>query len=388
MSQSFIAYLTGVPFARIVGVPNRPFCDIPACPLIMGKDEPKTKQLPEQDIFNLLPWDCNYAAVTRSGDVRGYSNKPELTEELGYWLVVTEDTYSVLLGKASDFGYDASLWRESLIERKWSYVERQNQWVEQNDIKPGDKVKVLRKAERHEDGWKNSWVFRMDGIVGKIMKVEQGAGHSGILLYDAGLMAACPFFVLEKVTEEPTPVPDKCLGCVFRFCCYDGEPDKGKRMKAACNFFKDGDTVMVESMKDGAEKLYTFRSVTIEGAYVIARCQCQDSIGAMRGFDVGLLQKVTGYKDELVPLDLSKQGDKNKLYHQYLRQKGTTTDLMITGIRPSVDSICLDGGLPEGMDYILKNYTFLNGDPVGKKVKTPILAPKPVELAEISLKGA
>lgn len=85
-----------------------------------------------------------------------------------------------------------------------SYLERQNEC----GIKVGDKVKVVRKAENHEDGWGNMWIPLMDPAVGNEYEVIGVHGISGITInFYLGL--TFPYFVLSKVVEksEPSPQP-------------------------------------------------------------------------------------------------------------------------------------------------------------------------------------
>lgn len=86
-----------------------------------------------------------------------------------------------------------------------SYKERSKRWVEENDLKVGDYVKVTRKAESHEGGCDYLWNYRMDNSVGKILKVEEIKTRNGVITLED---ACCyPYFVLEKVEPEPRYVP-------------------------------------------------------------------------------------------------------------------------------------------------------------------------------------
>lgn len=64
-------------------------------------------------------------------------------------------------------------------------------------IKVGDTVKVLRKAEKGEDGWNNSWEPKMNKCIGKTFKV--------VRINDTDIKSDCPreygfpYFVLEKI---------------------------------------------------------------------------------------------------------------------------------------------------------------------------------------------
>lgn len=73
------------------------------------------------------------------------------------------------------------------------YVELQ----EETGFKPGDEVKILRKAEGHESGWGNSWVEEMDKFVGKTGKIASITEH-GINVEVESNWYSYPYFVLEK----------------------------------------------------------------------------------------------------------------------------------------------------------------------------------------------
>lgn len=72
-------------------------------------------------------------------------------------------------------------------------------------IEPGDRVKVLRKANSREMGWSNSWVCKMDAAVGREYQVSRVTG-SGVELSDCGANLSFPFFVLEKVGPPPIKI--------------------------------------------------------------------------------------------------------------------------------------------------------------------------------------
>jgi hypothetical protein len=87
------------------------------------------------------------------------------------------------------------------IEKKSDLSECYKKMQEASGIKVGDKVKVLRKASRFENGWNNSW--KMDDAVGNIyavVKVE--SDHDIHLSYNDGHFGF-PFFVLEKIEDGP-----------------------------------------------------------------------------------------------------------------------------------------------------------------------------------------
>lgn len=88
-----------------------------------------------------------------------------------------------------------------------SYFERQNEC----GIKVGDKVKVIRRANHYEDGWKNPWDVEMDKAIGNEYIVLRLDGYAGITL-DFDLAFMFPYFVLSKVIEKPKQPNDDFKG--------------------------------------------------------------------------------------------------------------------------------------------------------------------------------
>lgn len=87
-----------------------------------------------------------------------------------------------------------------IVKKEPSYSERAKKWIEANDIKVGDYVKVTRKANEHEHGWQGLWLDDMDESVAKTLMVEDiGFYDNNIGLEDDYYY---PYFVLEKA-EPP-----------------------------------------------------------------------------------------------------------------------------------------------------------------------------------------
>lgn len=81
-----------------------------------------------------------------------------------------------------------------------SYAERQAEWIKENDIKIGDKVRVTRKTKNGEDGWKGTWAKPMDSCINLVCDVED--------IDDLGIRCDLfyfPYFVIEKVTPKYVP---------------------------------------------------------------------------------------------------------------------------------------------------------------------------------------
>lgn len=76
-------------------------------------------------------------------------------------------------------------------------------------FKKGDKVRILRKAKRNENGWKNEWVEEMDLAIGKI-GIVQGfrPNDKDVTLAVPGIATlGYPSFALELVNETPAATP-------------------------------------------------------------------------------------------------------------------------------------------------------------------------------------
>ena len=87
------------------------------------------------------------------------------------------------------------------------YMEAQNKFIKITNLKVGDRVKVLRKANNYELGWCNTWNLNMDKYIGKIYIIKEFFDNSGIVLGDEYFHF--PFFVLEKVEEPKYQFKDK-----------------------------------------------------------------------------------------------------------------------------------------------------------------------------------
>lgn len=89
-----------------------------------------------------------------------------------------------------------------------SYEERQAEWVEKVDLKPGDKVRILRRFESWENGVPFSFNdITMTDLIGEICEVFEIADNR-IRVYDKHRVTywVWPYFCLEKVAG-PEYVP-------------------------------------------------------------------------------------------------------------------------------------------------------------------------------------
>ena len=90
------------------------------------------------------------------------------------------------------------------------YLEAQNKFIKITNLKVGDEVKILRKANNYELGWYNTWTHEMSDLVFCICSVC-GICSQGIHLQrqNSERIWAFPFFVLEKVEESKYQFKDK-----------------------------------------------------------------------------------------------------------------------------------------------------------------------------------
>jgi hypothetical protein len=82
----------------------------------------------------------------------------------------------------------------------YKYEVYQQQWIEENNIKSGDLLRVTRIAESGEGGWGNNWTDLM--VPDTKVKFIYNAGKSGLACKtDKGENWNYPYFVLEPVRE-------------------------------------------------------------------------------------------------------------------------------------------------------------------------------------------
>jgi len=96
--------------------------------------------------------------------------------------------------------------RQSMYARTpWTpeeYLQRQAEWVEFHNLKPGDTVSVCCKAVADRDGWEEYWCEDMDEAIGtefKVRDIQTGGIQSASDMY------LFPFYVLQ-VVKKPAPV--------------------------------------------------------------------------------------------------------------------------------------------------------------------------------------
>lgn len=89
------------------------------------------------------------------------------------------------------------------------YEALQKTFIKYNNLKVGDKVKVLRSAVNKEQGWDGIWTDSMDSLIGRTLQFRSVIRiDKGLALQTFEVPRVCyglPFFVLEKV-EEPDDI--------------------------------------------------------------------------------------------------------------------------------------------------------------------------------------
>lgn len=103
-------------------------------------------------------------------------------------------------------------------------------------IEEGDTVKVLRKAESKEEGWRIAWNPHMDGFVGQTLTVnliQEGRG-----LQCASEYYWFPFFVLQLIekAKPESALPDSISDIIADWDC--GGDTKGFIKKLVVEILK------------------------------------------------------------------------------------------------------------------------------------------------------
>jgi hypothetical protein len=93
--------------------------------------------------------------------------------------------------------------KEAPVEK--SYVERQEDWIKENDIKVGDKVRVVRVKTNYNDKWETSWTPELNKYVGRTGTITDinflGMGGLALMFEDENEFIF-PYYELEKVIDE------------------------------------------------------------------------------------------------------------------------------------------------------------------------------------------
>lgn len=150
-----------------------------------------------------------YKARKNIGDV--YTNEWEgleliLVEKIGSdnaWRVKPANDSVKLRNYPTDvLQYNLCKIEEPTMDLKAAYLAMQKA----SGIKPGDTVRVMRKAESYEMGWGQPWARSMDIFVGKEYKVFALSKFEDFgFVLDGVSGYLFPFFVLEVVKKAKSP---------------------------------------------------------------------------------------------------------------------------------------------------------------------------------------
>lgn len=266
--------------------------------------------------------------------------------------------------------------------RKNVYRKKQAEWVKANNIKEGDKVKILRKAESHEDGWNDIWVGNEVGKTGVIDVI-----HSDNIRVKTNTESHWyPYFVLEKIVYKPEPKPSEN---------HIGSPDFeeiAKALKAVlytryvtlhewcgnyyiCGFM-DKPTHNGETWLWGPGFMYKLEIDS--SVHVSDKFKTPDKlIDYSKCIIDNEADKPEFGSPEYVPFDLSKEEDRRALADRWVKSNNPDIfhEFQITQfIRMNDDhqNIYVKAGSCRytGND-LFYDYTFLDGSPVGKLKDMP-----------------
>lgn len=225
------------------------------------------------------------------------------------------------------------------------YEKRQADWIKENNIKVGDKVRILRKFDDFESGCaiamdEDGEMDPLVGTVGKISAIEDDS----IEVDSKGDCWFWPYFVLEKVEDEPE----------------DAKPQ-----------FKVGDKVRIvkewEGFAEGCEPTVggTGRINHVDNNRIRVVLDSDNDWWWYNSDAVELIKDETDY----IPFDLSDPRDRDFLRGKWVKTKQTESESQISSFKYT------DGGgwqahMPNvgfrtGKN-LLEELTFLDGSVIGK----------------------
>lgn len=171
--------------------------------LIVKKKEPYAERAKKWIEDNGLK-KGDYVKVTRTAenyeDGWNYVWDSRMDNSVGKILRVEEViTYKEYIVLEDSFGYPYFVLEK--VEKDELYSEHLKRWIEDNNVKAGDYVRVTRTIDYDDENFNAAWTDEMDRCAGKTMRVLKVDDYSGITLEN---LCIFPYFVLEKV-EEPKP---------------------------------------------------------------------------------------------------------------------------------------------------------------------------------------
>lgn len=89
-------------------------------------------------------------------------------------------------------------------QTKWRDTMKRTEYItgqKESGLKVGDKVRIMRKAHDHENGWNNDWHPDMDEYIGRTGTIKRIADLKGVYIHGWEF----PYFVLKKVVNAELP---------------------------------------------------------------------------------------------------------------------------------------------------------------------------------------
>ena len=79
-----------------------------------------------------------------------------------------------------------------------SYEEKQEQWIKENNIKIGDRVKIIKKSFNGDNGWNNNWIDEMDSYISKISIISGINDNNIFIIFDDNRGFSFPYHLLQQ----------------------------------------------------------------------------------------------------------------------------------------------------------------------------------------------
>ena len=279
-----------------------------------------------------------------------------------------------------------------LPEKGKSYEERQNEWLKANDIGEGNKVRIVRKAKGYKDGWDNTWLDSMDDEVGKVGTVVEDRGDKGIVVDTGGKHWRYPYFVLEKVNDEPEKeesAPERrtwlediayrlyeCMHSRYvAFCKQDDYLTVSGFTYKPCFSEENG------IWYPGKSEKWSMYDLSIPYA-AYSDCPEEWKVDGKVDFSKAIIDMVAGEgpssikrdedEPEYVPFDLSDPKDRDFLRGKWIKRKENGHETLISFFAQGF--IAHEGWSADAWsanncssEYLFDEYTFLDGSPVGRR---------------------
>ena len=226
---------------------------------------------------------------------------------------------SAIEAQSSPFMSSEGEWFACLIRKKEpTYEEKQAEWVKTNDIKVGDKVRIIKELpieERSRDDMKP-----LLGTIGEI----------------------------KEITDEEIQVytENKADWWYFTYDCLE----KVEELE-----LKVGDFV-----KDKNGRIGIICKIKSIEAYIRFNDLLYDVL-----YDVSYLDELTKIRGHMEPFDLSKEKDRTKLRGAWVRIKGSKLEQQIVGLDINPQLVFLPDVVSLETKELLEGYEFLDGTPCG-----------------------